>query len=129
MAGIFIRVIALIEMMIGLVTISGLFIYTFVFFPTKPFNVFMFVLISAALSSAIGLGLFIYREWARMLLVFFSGYIIITKVMVLSRLAELSGEMLVFIPNEMRDTLSILYHGLIILFFTRRSVKAYFKSR
>ena len=124
-----IKIIAFIELLIGLSTVFGLTTYTVLSLSTKPLNVFIFVLLCAVISSMIGAGLFDRREWARVLLVFFSGYVIITKAMVFAGLLQFNGEIMTFIPAGLKNCASVLYHGFVLIFFTRKSVKGRFASR
>ena len=118
--------IAFIELLIGLSTLSGLVTYSLLSISKKPLNVFIFVLLSSAISTIIGSGLLNYREWSRNLLLFFSGYIIITKVLIIAGLLMFNGEIITFIPAGFKNCISILYHGFIILFFNQKTVRGYF---
>jgi hypothetical protein len=122
-ATIIVNIIALIELLIGLITIIGLFISQAAAFPQKPLNVFIFVLVAAATSSAIGIGIFKRWRWAWLLLVFFSGYIVITKIMLLTGLLIFTGEIIAVIPMEMKNYISIAYHSFIVLYFTRKRIR------
>lgn len=121
-----IRKVAYIELFIGVVTLSGLAASLFLSLPVKPLNVFLFVLISAVISTAIGVGILTHRRWARTLLVFFSGYIIITKVLIFANLLHFSGEIITFVSSDIKNTISLCYHGFVLIFFTRLDVKTYF---
>jgi len=120
------RLIALIEISIGLLTILGLTTSALFSIAMKPLNVFLFVIISAVISTAIGIGLFNYKEQARKFIVFFSGYIILTKILVFANLLQLCCEIVTFIPPYFKNSTSIVYHTFIILFFTRQTVKRRF---
>jgi len=120
------KAIAIIEVLIGLVTIIGLVAYAFMSISTKPLNVFVFVLVTAAASFALGLGLLNHQPWARTLLLFFSGYIVLTKVMIAFDLLRFNGEIVTSIPAGVKNAASILYHGFIIWFLSRRPVKRLF---
>ena len=122
-----INLIAFVEVAIGLVTITGLAVSLALSLSTKSPNVFIFVLISATISCAIGLGLFGRRGWARSALVFFSGYIVITKLMLFAGILKLNGQMVTVIPDIIKNTVSFIYHGFMVVFFTRSAVKEYFK--
>lgn len=121
-----IRNIAYIELLIGLSTITGLMASPVLSLPEKPANVFVFVLVSAVISTIIGLGILIHRPWARTLLVFFSGYIIITKILIFAGLLYFSGEMVTFVPAAVKNLVSVGYHSFVFVFFTRLDTKTYF---
>lgn len=122
----FIRIIAFVEIVIGLSTMVGLIMGAWFFFPTKPLNVFIFVVISAIASTALGVGLFNCKEKARILLIFFSGYILLTKMLIFLNLLKLCCETTTLIPVNIKNSVSIIYHFLLIIFFTRQRVKKYF---
>jgi hypothetical protein len=122
-----VNIIALIELLIGLVTVSSLVITSTLFLSRKPFNVFLFVLATSVTSIAIGMGLFKRWRWAWLLIVFFSGYIVLTKVLLLFGLLIFTGEIITFIPMEAKNYISIFYHAFIFFYFTRKSVRSQFK--
>ncbi|NQT22132.1 MAG: hypothetical protein HQ579_01700 [Candidatus Omnitrophica bacterium] len=125
---IIIKTVALIELLIGSITLFSLATYPALSISRKPLNVFTFVLISSLTSILVGLGLFNYKEWARKTLIFFSGYIILTKIMIFLNLLQFTGEIVIFIPTGLKNSTSIFYHGLIVLFFNRAIVKESFKK-
>lgn len=81
----------------------------------KPLNVYVFVLITATISFILGVGMLARREWARKLLIFFSGYILITKIMKYTGLFVFKGDILTVIPVWLKDSTSFLYHFVLIL--------------
>ena len=121
-----IKAIGCIEVLIGLTTVIGLVTYAFMSISTKPLNVFVFVLVTAAASFTLGLGLLNHQPWARTLLVFFSGYIVLTKAMIAFDLLRFNGEIVTSIPAGVKNATSVLYHGFIIWFLSRRPVKKLF---
>ncbi len=122
-AAITVNIVAIAELMIGLITITGLFISQAFAFPQKPLNVFCFVLATAATSAVIGIGIFKRWRWAWLLLVFFSGYIVITKIMLLTGLLIFTGEIITFIPMDIKNYISIGYHSFIVIYFTRKRIR------
>ena len=121
-----IRLIAFVELLIGLSTLFGLITYSLLLISKKPLNVFIFVLLSSVISIIIGLGLLNYREWSRIFLVFFSGYVILTKILVLANVLYFKGEIITFFPGDLKNYISIIYHCFITLFFTQQTVKDQF---
>ena len=122
----FIRIIAVIELSIGVFTICGLTIYALLAISKKPLNVFIFVFLAGVVSGGIGTGLLNYKQWARNFLVFFSGYIILIKVLIFAGLLHLNGEIVAFPPASLKNFISIAYHVLIVLFLTRQTTKECF---
>lgn len=123
-----IHAVAAIEVLIGLVTVVGLLTSRWLSFALKPINLFIYVLISALASIAIGIGIFNRREPARYLLVFFSGYVILIKLMIFAGLIVFSRDIIRFIPAGTKNYISVLYHSFLVVFFTLPSVKEYFRS-
>lgn len=124
-----IRVISFIELFIGLATIVGLIVSSFIFISTKPVNVFVFVLISSLISVAIGWGLFYYREWARKVLLFFSTYIVLTKILIFFNLISFNGEIITFFSTGAKNFISITYHILIIMILSQPATKRNFLKK
>lgn len=122
-----VNLIAVIELLIGLVTVSGLTIGTLIFGTEKTLNVYIFVLATSITSSLIGAGLLLRWRWAWLLIVFFSGYIVLTKLLLLFGLLVFTGEIITFIPTEAKDYISIFYHAFIVFYFTKKSVRSQFK--
>jgi len=123
------RLIAFMELSIGSITIAGLTLSGLLHLSSKSPAVFTFVFISSLISLLIGSGLWNYRYWARILILFFSGYIIITKLLLFSGLIKLNGELITFIPEGLKDLISIFYHSFVFLFFNLRPVKERFCAR
>jgi hypothetical protein len=123
-----VKAIALIEISIGLATLASLIVHSVLSLSTKPFNVFTFVLASAVTSAILGIGLLNYRDWARALLVFFSGYIVLTKILIFMNLLNFSGEIFTSIPTGIKNSFSILYHTLLVFYLTRPRVLRLFSS-
>lgn len=121
-----IRIVAVIEILIGVTTIFGLTLYTMLSMSAKPMNVAVFVFISAVISATIGVGLYNYKHWGRTLILFFSGYVLITKIMVFFGLLHFNGEIITFMSTDIKNWISIIYHFAVMVFFSTRSVKAYF---
>lgn len=124
-----IRIIAFIELLIGLTTLIGLMVYSSLSISQKPFNVLIFVCITSAISIAIGLGLFFHKDLARRILIFFSLYIVLTKIMVFLSLLQFTGEIIAFIPNSIKNAISVLYHSLIIAILNRKEIKEAFVKK
>jgi len=113
-------------MLIGVLTVTGLSISVVADTQHKPFNVFVFVLLTAWMSFGIGLGLLFYKEWARLVLVFFSGCIIVLKILIFAGLIRFNGEIMTILPTDVKNLISIAYHLFLIIYFTRISVKKEF---
>jgi hypothetical protein len=93
----------------------------------KPLNVFIFVLATSMTSCLIGIGLFKRWRWAWLLIVFFSGYIVLTKILLTFGLLIFTGEVIKFIPMDIKNYISVFYHAFIMAYFTRKKVRTQFK--
>lgn len=123
MNNIILNSIASIEIFIGLFTLSGMALYIHLGRLAKPPNVLTFVAVTAVVSTVLGLGLFRRKRAAADLLIFFSGYIILTKVMVATGLMQLDGTILAYIPADLKNFVSAFYHLVVIIFLTKSSVQ------
>ncbi|MBN1794262.1 MAG: hypothetical protein JW844_04805 [Candidatus Omnitrophica bacterium] len=121
-----IKIIGIAELLVAFVALASFAICFLLSTLNKPSNVFVFVVISNIISASLGIGILRHREWARATLIFFSGYIIITKLLIFSQLLHFSGEILVFIPPTLKNALSIVYHGFLIVVLRNPAVKKYF---
>lgn len=124
-----VKIIAFLELIIGSFTLISLITFYLLSISTKPLNVFVFVLVSSAISLAIGLGLLAYQNWARKTLIFFSMYIIFTKILIFSKLLQFNGEIITFVPDLLKNSVSFLYHSFILFFFSRPPVKHIFNPK
>ena len=116
--------IAVIEIFIGLFTLSGMALYIHLGRMAKPPNVLTFVTVTAVISTFLGLGLLRRNRTTVTLLVFFSGYIILTKVMVATELMHFNGAILEYLPINLKNLISTLYHLILIVFLTKPSVQS-----
>lgn len=116
-----------IEIIIGLVTIASLLVAKVFFDAAKPLPVFLFVFSSAAVSSVLGIGILRYRLLARNLLMFFAGYIVLTKILIFCGLIILPPPFETLIPPSVKNIISLFYHVAIIAFFGSEKMRSYFK--
>ena len=121
-----VAIIAGVELLIGLMTLTSLVVSFIGDFEQKPLNVFIFVFITSLISIMIGLGLFVYHPIARRVLIYFSIYIVLIKIMIFFHLLEFKGEIITFLPQGIKDTISFMYHGLIIILLNNKSVRKAF---
>ena len=121
-----VRGIAVVEMLVGAVTMAGLAWATVALAQSKPLNVLFFVLVTAGSSFVIGVGLWRREEWARILLVFFSGYIILTKALIFAGLLHFEGELFTVVSADLKNAVSIAYHGFVMIYFERAAVRKEF---
>ena len=85
-------------------------------FAPKPLNVFFYVVITSLVSTALGLGVLRGREWAIKLLIYFSGYIVLNKLLLYAGLLTFSGQIMTIIPRDIKEIVSFCYHlALVVL--------------
>jgi hypothetical protein len=114
-----VKIIAIIETGIGLATLAGATAVQFwgIFgLAPKPLNVYIIVLIAAASALILGLGLLLGKEWARILLMFFAGYILLTKLLIYLGLMSFTGAVITAIPAGVKDGISVIYHAFLVTF-------------
>ncbi len=119
---ILIKLVGLIELLIGLTTVLFVTIFSAFSIVEKPLNVFIFVVTSAVISASIGYGILNYRNWARVSVVFFSGYVIALKFLIFLNIMQFTGEIFIILPSYIKDSISVLYHAFLMIFFTHKSV-------
>ena len=122
-----IKIIAYIELLLGISTFLGSVIYALLSVSQKSLSVFIFVIVSSIISIVIGLGLLIRRKWAKRILIFFSGYIIMTKIFIFAGLLQFTGEMINIVHVDLKNFISGMYHTAVILFLSRKTVRKEFE--
>jgi len=118
-----IRAIAIMEILLGAV-ISSSFIVASVAAPLgRPKIVYGFVIVASLISIVIGVGLFQYRNWGRKTLIFFAGYVILTKFLIVSHLIIFTGNTVEFVSVDVKDITSLMYHTGILIVLNLKSIK------
>lgn len=115
------------EMLIGVTTVGALSASVVMSAQHKPVNVFWFVIVTAWVSFGLGLGIMLRKEWARLLLVFFSGYVILTKALIFAGLMQFGGEIMTMVPPDVKNLVSVAYHLFVMGYLTRQAVKREFR--
>lgn len=123
-----VRLFALIEVLIGSVTLLAVILSLAQGKSAKPLNILIFVLATAALSLGLGFGILKYNPTCYNLLLYFSSIIILSKILIFARIITLNGALETTIPATIKNTISILYHSLVIFYFTRKSVRLNFRK-
>lgn len=120
---------ALTEILIGSITLIAVILSLTQGKSAKPPEVLIFVLITAAISTALGLGVLKGNLSCYHLLLYFSSIIILSKILIFVKIITLNGSLETSIPSSLKNITSILYHILLIFYFTRKSVKEHFGER
>jgi hypothetical protein len=74
-------------------------------------------------STTLGVGLLFRSSLCRKLLVFFSGWIILSKILIFSGLLVFHGNLETLLDPRAKDALSILYHTFAIVYLRLPAVK------
>jgi len=105
----------LVEIAIGLVTLLFIPFYARLGHVKPPGELF-FVLASSLFSFVLGAGILFRFNPARRLLIFFSGWVIVTKVLIFLGVMTFVSEVPVTIPIQIKNVISVLYHTVLMLF-------------
>lgn len=89
----------------------------------KSPNVLIFVIISSLLSASLGIGIILRSHYFRKLIMFFAGWIILSKVLIFGGIITLNGQLETSIPIGIKNFISIIYHALIIAYFHHPLIK------
>lgn len=116
-----------IEILIGLLTFITVTISLILGNSAKPPMVWIFVLTASVISFSLGIGILRHNRYAYNYLLFFAVIIIISKILIFFKLINLTGALETTIPSAGKNTVSIIYHLILILYFKKASVKEKFK--
>lgn len=113
------KLIGITEIAIGLSTITGIAITPLTNFPTKHLSVMIFVITTSIISVFLGIGIIKNNKTAIKLILIFSIYIILTKILIFYGLMQFNGEIITFLPKNAKNSISLIYHSLIVIVFYR----------
>ncbi len=117
-----------IEIAIGGITLCAVLMSLIYGVSTKPMPVLIFVVVSAVISSLIGIGLIYRKTLSYRLLLYFSSLIILSKILIFAGIMTLTGDLETTVSPALKNVVSIVYHGLALAYFLRPSVKSFFKD-
>lgn len=92
----------------------------------KPANILIFVIMSGIISTGLGTGLLLRWHYARKLLIFFAGWVILSKILIFSDIISLCCDLETTFSPALKNMVSILYHALLIFCLHQPSVKKEF---
>ncbi len=124
-----VNAVAFTEVLIGALTVISSVFFLLAGASQKPLNVLVFVLVTSTLSLLMGLGLYARNDLIRRALIFFSGYIALTKVMMFMGLFSFSGEVLSTFPTGFKNALSAAYHLFVMIFLASPGVRSMFPTK
>ena len=121
-----ILIFALIEIFIGLLTLVAVIASLIKDISSKPPEVLAFVLATACVSCGLGLGILRRNLTSYHLLLYFSSIIILSKILIFTHVIQLNGALETAIPSETKNIISIVYHALVLWYFTRKTIRKEF---
>lgn len=121
-------VFGLIEIGIGLITFLVVIASLIQGKSTKPLEVLIFVLTTATISFGLGVGVLRRSLHSYHLLLFFAAVVVLSKVLIFARIIILNGALETGIPSQLKNTISIIYHLLLIGYFTLPKVRRVFEK-
>jgi hypothetical protein len=119
-------IIGIIEVLIGSVTLFANLFLVLLAENEKSFNVLMFVVIAACMSTLIGIGILKFKRLAYQLLLYFSSVIILTKFLIFFDIMQLNNALEVVVPGSFKNLISVFYHGFIVAYLLKPDVKQIF---
>jgi len=119
---------AVIEVFIGLITLISVIYSLNQGKSTKPLEVLVFVLTTAAISLSLGIGILRYNLTCYDLLLYFSSIIILSKILIFAKIITLNGALETTLPMDLKNITSILYHSTVIIYFRQKPIKEYFNK-
>ena len=122
-----IKLFAFIEIIIGSITMATVTLSLIQGRSLKPPEVVVFVLVTSVISFGLGIGLLRYNLTSYHLLLYFSSIIVLSKILIFAKIITLSGALETTVPDSAKNIISILYHSVLIFYFTRQPVRVKFK--
>ena len=95
---------------------------------TKSPSVFLFVIVAGTISLLLGIGILKFKKLAYDLLLFFSAFVLLTKLLIFLGVFHLDGSLENMIPDNIKNLASIAYHGFVIYYLRKSTVKILFEK-
>ena len=121
------KIIGILEIIIGIVTLVSLIISSAAA-PPRPLNIFTFIALTGTISMLLGIGLWRFNRVAYDLLLYFSSVIILSKFLILADIIRLNNGLDVMIPSPVKSWISILYHAFVIYYLSLAEVRSQFEE-
>ncbi len=116
----------LIEISIGTITLSTVLTSVVLNISAKPPAVLVFVLLTASISLLLGVGLLLKNKSCYDLLIFFSYFIVLSKILIFAGIITLNAALETTIPQPLKNLTSIIYHCALIASLRAPAVKKEF---
>jgi len=110
------------EIILGLTSLFFIVFRLFNHPSSYPPTVAVFLVSTALISLGLGIGILNHSLSAYHLLIFFSGTIILSKILILSNIISLNQTIASSVVPWLKNTVSVAYHSLLIFYFTRKPV-------
>jgi len=110
------------EIILGITSLFSLIPYSLNSQPPYPATVIAFLFTTALISTSLGIGILKHNTQAYYLLLFFSGVIVLSKILILSKIISLNQSISSWLTPGVKDSVSFIYHCLLVFYFTRKSV-------
>ena len=124
-----ILIIAIIEILIGSITIFYNLLAIALNYNNKSPGVLCFVIVAGILSTLIGVGLLKFNKHAYELLIFFSIVVILSKILILMHVIQLNGALETTIPGPVKRTASIVYHAFVLYYLRKKGIREIFQAK
>ncbi len=124
-----VTIFGIIEICIGLFTLSAVLTSLVIGVSAKPPEVMAFVVITSSISFGLGIGILRRSIHSYHLLLFFSTMVIFSKFLVFARIISLSGALETAIPSTAKNIISVVYHLALIAYFILPAVRKEFGER
>ena len=122
-------IIAIIEILIGSVTIFYNLLAILLNHNNKSPDILCFVIIAGILSTLIGVGLLKLNKHAYELLIFFSIVVILSKILILMHVFQINGALETTIPGPIKRTASIAYHAFVLYYLRKKEIRDVFHMK
>ena len=135
------QIIGVIEIAIGSSALLGNFLLLALSLNAKSFNVLIFVIITGCMSTLIGIGILKLNATAYKLLLYFSTFIVLSKLLLFFHIIELNGQLEISIHEifniplseglknfmiNFKSLTSIGYHSFLIYILRQENIKKEF---
>jgi len=124
-----ITIFAIIEILIGSITIISIILSLILNINAKPPAVLAFVLVTSIISTCLGVGILRLKRHAFHMLIFLSTIIVFSKILIFTKIITLTGALETTIPQEIKNIISIFYHLSVIIYFSSKTIKEQFGER
>jgi hypothetical protein len=121
-----ILIIGIIEILIGVITLLSTSIALLLGSNTKSFSVLVFVIGAATISTLLGVGILKFKKIAYDLLLYFSSVVLLSKMLIILDVFRLNGSLETAIPAWIKNSVSMAYHGFVIFYLKRETIKEVF---